>query len=219
MRARRFHYGSAIVRQGDPLKNITIICRGEALLKIDPNKLSQQYKLDGERRPLTVIQKRREILKRGYVAAEEILKQKNVTVATLGTCELIGDVEFVLGRSRHHITAVANTEMLVMEMELTELQRLTVKRDGGVSDLLHHIVLCKLGSRAERCTNGISDTNLNQFNNTTLYKSFAQLTNYNVVYKIVITRLLKNAVIVFVIAPQILMLLVCWSIIKLRLWW
>ncbi|CAB3998257.1 Hypothetical predicted protein [Paramuricea clavata] len=152
MRARRLHYGSAIVRQGDLVKSITIICRGEALLKINPKKLSQQYKLDGDQRPLTVIQKRREILKRGYAAAEEILKRKNVTVATLGICELIGDIEFVLGRSQYHITAVANTEMLVMDMELNELQRLMAKRDGGVSEFLHSTVLCKLSSRADRCT-------------------------------------------------------------------
>jgi CRP-like cAMP-binding protein len=154
MRARRLHYGSTIVRQGDLVTSITIICRGEALLKINPQKLSQQYKLDGGQRPLTVIQKRREVLKRGYVIAEEILKQKSVTVATLGVCELIGDVEFVLGRSKHHITAVANTELLVMEMELTELQKLMAKRDGGISDFLHNTVLCKLSSRADRCIKG-----------------------------------------------------------------
>ncbi len=136
------------------MKSITIICRGEALLKINPRKLSQQYKLDGDQPTLTVIQKRREILKRGYVAAEEILKRKNVTVATLGVCELIGDVEFVLGCAKHHITAVANTEMLLMEMEMTELQRLMAKRDGGISDFLHNTVLCKLSSRADRCTKG-----------------------------------------------------------------
>jgi hypothetical protein len=124
----------------------------EALLKINPKKLSQKDKFDGDQRPLTVIRKRREILKRGYAAAEEILKRKNVTVATLGICELIGDIEFVLGRSQHHITAVANTEMLVMDMELNELQRLMAKRDGGVSEFLHSTVLCKLSSRADRCT-------------------------------------------------------------------
>ena len=152
MRARRLHYGSAIVRQGDLVKSIIIICRGEALLNINPKKLSQQYKLNGDQRPLTVIQKRREILKRGYAAAEEILKRKNVAVATLGICEIIGDIEFVLGRSQHHITAVANTEMLVMDIELNELQRLMAKRDGGVSEFLHNTVLCKLSSRADRCT-------------------------------------------------------------------
>ena len=134
MRTRRLHYGSAIVRQGDLVNSIIIICRGEALLKINPEKLSQQYKLGGDQKPLTVIQKRRKILKRGYVTAEEMIKRKNVKVATLGVCEIIGDVEFVLGRSKHHCTAIANTEMLVMEMELTELQRLMAKRDGGVSD-------------------------------------------------------------------------------------
>ena len=157
MRARRLHYGSAIVRQGDLVNSITIICRGEALLKINPKKLSQQYKLEGDLRPLTVIQKRREILKRGYVAAEEMIKRKNVTVATLGVCEIIGDIEFVLGRSKHHCTAIANTEMLVMEMELTELQRLMAKRDGGVTDFLNNTVLCKLSSRADRCTQGTSN--------------------------------------------------------------
>ena len=154
MRARRLHYGSAIVHQGDLVKSITIICRGEALLKINPKKLNQQYSLDADQRPLTVIQRRREILKCGYVAAEEIVKRKNVTVATLGVCELLGDVEFVLGRSTHHVTAVANSEMLVMEMELTELQRLMAKRDGGVSEFLHNIVLCKLRNRADRCIKG-----------------------------------------------------------------
>ncbi|XP_028397213.1 uncharacterized protein LOC114521022 [Dendronephthya gigantea] len=152
MRARRLHYGSAIVRQGDLVKSITIICRGEALLKMNPKMLNQQYELGGDQKPLTIIQKRREIMKRGYVAAEEILKQKNVTVATLGACEIIGDVEFVLGRSKHHITALANTEILVMDMELGELQRLMAKRDGGISDFLFNTVLCKLGSRADRCT-------------------------------------------------------------------
>lgn len=157
MRTRRLHYGSAIVRQGDLVNTIIIICRGEALIKINPRKLSQQYKLGGDQKPLTVIQKRREILKRGYVAAEEMIKRKNVTVATLGVCEIIGDVEFVLGRSKHHCTAIANTEMLVMEMELTELQRLMAKRDGGVSDFLHNTVLCKLKSRADRCAKGNSN--------------------------------------------------------------
>ena len=155
MRARRLHYGSAIVCQGDLVKSITIICRGEALLKTNPKKLSQQYELGGNQRPLTIIQKRREIIKQGYAAAEEILKQKSVTVATLGVCEIIGDVEFVLGRLNHHITALANTEVLVMDMELGELQRLIAKRDGGISDFFYNTVLGKLRSRADRCTRGM----------------------------------------------------------------
>ena len=100
------------------MKSITIICRGEALRKINPSTNltvtsgnQPKYKLDGDQR---------EILKRGYAAAEEILKQKNVTVATLGICELIAGIQFVLGRPQYHITAVANTEMLVMDMELND---------------------------------------------------------------------------------------------------
>lgn len=159
MRARRVDYGTAIVHQGDPVTSVFMICRGEALLKVNPLKLNYQYELpskDGSsssrRRPLTVIQRRREILKHGYIAGEKLLKQRNVTVATVGLNELIGDVEFILSLPTHHVTAVCNSSMLLVEMEVTELYRLVLKRDVGVSDCIYANVLCKLNARANRCT-------------------------------------------------------------------
>lgn len=91
MQTRKLNHGSTIVRQGDLVKSITIICRGEALLKINPKKLSLQYKLDALEKPLTVIERRREIAKGGYVAGEEIIKRNNVTVATIGVGEILGN--------------------------------------------------------------------------------------------------------------------------------
>lgn len=158
MRARRLRYGSGIVRQGDPAKSIFIICRGEALLKVNPSKLSRQYHLqqsDGtftSQRPLTVIQRRRIIKKHGYAAGEQLLKQRNVTVATVGPNQIIGDVEFMLNLVTHHVTAVCNSSMLIMEMEATELHRLTLKRDAGILNYINASVLSKLSGRANRCT-------------------------------------------------------------------
>ena len=160
MRVRRINYGCGLVRQGELVMSIFIVCRGEALLKVNPAQMSQQYQLRGsgdarggvQPRPLTVIQRRREICKKGYPAGEKLLARKNITIATVGPHEIIGDVEFMLNLATHHVTATCNSSMLVMEMELTELHRLILKRDVGITGYINACVMSKLNGRANRCT-------------------------------------------------------------------
>ena len=52
-----------------------------------------------------------------------------------------------------------------MDMELADLQRVTTKRDNGLSEYINRLVMCKLAGRAERCHKG----ELSSINMITIY--------------------------------------------------
>lgn len=172
LKMHKIQFGNRVVEQGCPCNSVYFIAKGAAKVLSDPRKCKEQYetlnpkrreKKNGDEeekielnaiedlvRPLTVIEKRRRRLERGFVVMETRLRQREIQATTIGPNDVIGDVEMILDIPEY-CTSVECVETLeVYELDKGSFQRLVARRSPETLELLRKVVVTKLRLRVER---------------------------------------------------------------------
>ncbi|XP_077982264.1 uncharacterized protein LOC144437232 [Glandiceps talaboti] len=172
LRKVQVRYNHPIVRQGEKLRGIVFIAKGQAMVSMEPALSKQQYpdmfpqkdsvyaELRKDKTELSLknskapeirksgpdIARRRE----GYVAAERQLNNKSVDICVVGSNEMIGDVESLLkmGTYMQTVTSMESTD--VFELNLNNFERLIIKKNPTTLENMKKNIETKLRSRLER---------------------------------------------------------------------
>ncbi|XP_070558521.1 titin homolog [Ptychodera flava] len=172
LRKIQVKYNHPIVRQGEKLRAIVFIAKGQAKVSIEPALSKQQYpdffpqkdsvyaefrkdktdltlknsKVNDIRKSGPDIARRRE----GYVAAERQRNKKCVDICVVGTNEMIGDVEAVLKLGTYMQTVTSMEATDIFELNLNNFERLIIKKNPTTLDNMKMSIETKLKSRLGR---------------------------------------------------------------------
>ncbi|XP_077862595.1 uncharacterized protein LOC102802379 [Saccoglossus kowalevskii] len=173
LRKSHVRYNHTIVRQGEKLRGIVFIAKGQAKVSIEPALSKQQYpelfpqkdsiyaelrkdktdlilknnKTSDVRKSGPDIARRRD----GYVAAERQRTEKTVDICVVGVNEMIGDVEAVLKMGTYMQTVTSMETVDIFELNLNNFERLLIKKNPSTVDNMKLNIETKLRSRLERC--------------------------------------------------------------------
>ena len=176
LKMHTIHFGNRLVEQGYPCNAVYFIAKGAAKVLSDPRKCKEQYEalrpkmsakkqeinLDDDEeniklnamedlvRPLTVIERRRRRIAHGFVAMETRLRQREIQATTIGTNDVIGDMEMVLDIPEYCASVECVENLEVFELDKANFHRLVARRSPETLDLLRKVVTTKLRLRVER---------------------------------------------------------------------
>ncbi|WAR19060.1 hypothetical protein MAR_000898 [Mya arenaria] len=173
LRKEVLHYGTCLMKQGEPADGLIFILSGQAKLMTDPGRHAQQFpqlmtqrsvierefginnKENVHRKtPRGLTQRQIRVRrKEGYAAAERRYMTKTIDVCTIERNEALGDMEMVMEMDTCPctVTCTANTTVLILDAK--NYDRLVVKKNPNTITKLRHSVLKKLHSRLST-TNG-----------------------------------------------------------------
>lgn len=153
LRREQLQFGMVVVKQGDPVNGLHILCSGQAKVSVDTIQHTHQYANfrfnDGEHRPSSRLFNHGNLTSRqSYAQAESRLQKRNVELCIVGENEVIGDLEQCLGLPTYLHTVVCIQPCEVMILDEENFQRLIAKRSQQTVRLLQ--VGCETKLRARQ---------------------------------------------------------------------
>ncbi|XP_062620945.1 uncharacterized protein LOC134282559 [Saccostrea cucullata] len=167
LRKEYYHYGSTIVKQGDPPPGLLFIIQGQAKIVMNPNQHSSQYShlLTQNSVPIQnqlnrthsrprgeeerdVLQQQVRVRRRdGYVAAEKRQRNMCVELCCVERHDVIGDVEMALELDSCVSSVICNSNATVMILDTKNYDRLVAKKNQQTITKISQRALQKLQCR------------------------------------------------------------------------